>query len=176
MVPNLGAQRLKRPLENARGLRERSTQLQAQSKYLRKLVEEQHYETLLLIDRPASKQTELSRSATPRIVAAIAISPNPRPVKNMRETSTREGKFLVSMGAGTEFLRAELLSGMTRASIAQNTSDEIKKRRNRRESRKAYDAILRFLPQAFLSQEEKEEIDSKVADLKFVLRSLGEEI
>ena len=81
-----------------------------------------------------------------------------------------------SSGAGVEFLRAELLSGLTRANIAQNTSDESKKQRNRHEARKAYDAILRFLPQTFLSQDEKEQIDSKLMELRFALRSLGEHV
>ena len=89
----------------------------------------------------------------------------------------KEGEFVVGFtGAGTEFIRAELLSGMTRAKIAQNTSDESKRQRNRREARKAYDAILRFLPATFLSREEQKEIDSKLIELKFALRSLGEEV
>lgn len=79
-------------------------------------------------------------------------------------------------GAGTGFLRAELFAGMTRANIAQNTLDESKKQRNRVEARKAYDAILRFLPGTFLSQEENEQIDSGLKDLKFALRLLGEEV
>ena len=87
----------------------------------------------------------------------------------------KEGKA-VSLGAGRDFLRAELLVGFTRANIAQNTSDESKKQRNRQEARKAYDAILRFLPQTFLSQEEKEQIDSKLTELKFALRFLGDEV
>ncbi len=87
-----------------------------------------------------------------------------------------DGFVFGSAGAGTEFLRAELLAGMTRVNIAQNASDESKKRRNRCEARKAYDAVLRFLPQTFLSQDEKEQIDSKLAELKSALRSLGEEV
>ncbi len=89
----------------------------------------------------------------------------------------KEDDFVAgSTGAGTEFIRAELLAGLTRANIARSTSDESKKQRNRSEARKAYDAILRFLPQTFLSQEEKEQIDSKLTELKLVLRSLGEEV
>jgi len=89
----------------------------------------------------------------------------------------KEGEFIFgSGGAGTEFLRAELFAGMTRANIAQNTSDEAKKQRNCREARKAYDAVLQFLPTTFLSQEEKDEIDTKLSDLRFALRSLGEEV
>jgi hypothetical protein len=80
-----------------------------------------------------------------------------------------------SSGAGTEFIRAELLSGLTRARIAQNTVNELKRDRNRVEARKAYDAILRFLPQTSLSHDEKEQIDSRVAELRFVLVCLGED-
>ncbi len=75
-----------------------------------------------------------------------------------------------------EFVRAELLAGMTRANIARNASDDSKKQRNRREARKAYDAILRFLSQTVPSQEEKDQIDSKLKELKSALRSLGEEV
>lgn len=89
----------------------------------------------------------------------------------------KESDFIFgSTGAGTEFIRTELLAGLTRANIAEYTSDESKKQRNRREARKAYDAILRFLPQTFLSQEEKEQIGFKLTELKFALRSLGEDV
>lgn len=89
----------------------------------------------------------------------------------------REGEFVAGLsGAGTEFLRSELLAGITRAKIAQSTLDASKKQRNRLEARKAYDAILRFLPQTLLSQEEKEQIDSKLTELKSALRSIGEEV
>jgi hypothetical protein len=88
----------------------------------------------------------------------------------------RRKDFVSSSGAGTEFLRAELLAGITRANIAQNTLDESKEQRNRREARKAYDAILRFLPQTFLLLDEKEQIDSKLLELKSALRSLGEQV
>ena len=88
----------------------------------------------------------------------------------------REGEFVFgSVGAEMEFLRTELFAGMTRAKIAQSATDECKRERNRGEARKAYDAVLHFLPQTPVSQGEKEKIESKIAELKFVLRSLGED-
>jgi len=45
-----GAERLKLLVKHARKLRERSAVLQAQSKELQKLVREQHYEMLLLLE------------------------------------------------------------------------------------------------------------------------------
>ena len=168
---------MKHPLEKGRSLRERSVRLQAQSKYLRKLVWEQHYETLLLMNIPVASKQEC-RGASPRITIVVATHPDVSPIRYTleREVGMGEGEFIGSSGAATEFLRAELLAGMTRANIAQNTSDESKKQRNRREARKAYDAVLRFLPQTFLSHDEEEQIDSKLAELKSALRSLGEEV
>ena len=89
----------------------------------------------------------------------------------------KEGEFVFgSIGAGTEFLRAELLAGLTRARIAQNATTENKKVRNRLEARKAYDTILRFLPQTSLSQKDAQEIHFKVTELRFELQSLGEDV
>lgn len=89
----------------------------------------------------------------------------------------KEGEFVFgSTGAGTEFLRAELLAGLTRARIAQNATTGSKRERNRLEARKAYDTILRFLPQTSLSQEDEEQIRSKLTELKFELQSLGENV
>lgn len=88
----------------------------------------------------------------------------------------REGGFpFGSDGAGLAFLRSELLAGFTRAKIAQDTTDERKRQRNRIEARKAYDAVLRFLPQTSVSPDETEQIESQIAELKFVLSSLGED-
>ena len=43
-------------------------------------------------------------------------------------------------------------------------------------ARKSHDAILRFLPTTPLSQEEKADIDAKLAELTLVLRSIGENV
>jgi hypothetical protein len=77
---------------------------------------------------------------------------------------------------GIEFLRAELLSGLTRATIAGKAKDDQKRKRNCLEARKAHDTILRFLPQTPLSQEEQGEVESKLAELKAILRRLGENV
>jgi hypothetical protein len=64
MASNSEIQTLERPLEKARNLRERSTRLQAQSQYLRKLVREQHFETLVLMTAP--EQQNRQGQAVPR--------------------------------------------------------------------------------------------------------------
>lgn len=88
-----------------------------------------------------------------------------------------EGKFFSNpIPAGSDFLRAELMVGLTRAKMAQKASTESKRERNRVEARKAYDSVLRFLSKAALSPEENKEIDSKLTELKFVLQSVGEDV
>ena len=89
----------------------------------------------------------------------------------------KEGKFFSHpISTGTDFLRAELRVGLTRTAIAQKASTESKRERNRIEARKAYDSVLRFLPEATLSPEEKKEIDLKLVELRFSLQSLGESV
>jgi len=89
----------------------------------------------------------------------------------------KEGEFVVaSVGTRTDFLRAELLVGMTRAKIAQNATEDGKRERNRLEARKAYNTVLRFLPRTVLSQGERLGIESKLTELRFVLQSLGENV
>lgn len=76
-----------------------------------------------------------------------------------------------------EFLRAELLTGLTLAKIARRTDHEDKKNRNRVNARKAYDSVLRFLPKTeHAMTDEWKEINEKLTQLKFELQSLGEEI
>ena len=77
--------------------------------------------------------------------------------------------------AEIEFLRAELLTGLTLSKIARS-SDGDKRERNRVNARKAYDSILRFMPKSDLLGEELDEIKSKLELLRAELRLLGEAI
>ncbi|HKR85113.1 MAG TPA: hypothetical protein VJS37_13230, partial [Terriglobales bacterium] len=50
--------------------------------------------------------------------------------------------------AETQFLRTELLAGLNFSKIARDSKDELKIERNRANARKAYDALLHFIPTA----------------------------
>jgi hypothetical protein len=76
--------------------------------------------------------------------------------------------------SGIQFLQAELETGMTFAQVAESASQEEKKRRNIANARKAYDSVLRFLPDSKLSDDEFSEIKIKLEELRFALESLGE--
>jgi len=50
-----------------------------------------------------------------------------------------------------------------------------KKERNRVNARKAYDAILHYLPDSNLSAQEAQEIETGLSELRSELQNLGEE-
>lgn len=89
-----------------------------------------------------------------------------RDVWNLRETSA----------ARTHFLRTELHAGLSFSKIALESKDQSRIDRNRTNARKAYDTLLRFVPDAILSTEETKEINSQMAALKAALRQLGEDL
>ena len=62
------------------------------------------------------------------------------------------------------------------AKMAVESDYQEKRDRNRQNSRKAYDAILRFLPKARLTQEEQTEISGNLAPLKLQLQNLSESL
>jgi len=90
--------------------------------------------------------------------------------------NTDEKPFNHAFGAKVEFLRAELDTGLTLATIALHTAEQGKTNRNRMNARKAYDAILRFIPRAQLTSEETDEIKSALEVLRSKLLELGEDV
>ncbi len=79
-------------------------------------------------------------------------------------------------GAEKQFIRTELLAGLTFSKIALKANYVDKTDRNRVNARKAYDALVRFIPKCLLSAEEAREVESKMAQLKSELQQLGEEV
>jgi hypothetical protein len=78
---------------------------------------------------------------------------------------------------GLEFLRTELTTGLTFSKIAlDETKDESKVERNRANARKAYNAVLHFMPGTILSAAESQEIEARMAQLRSALQQLGEDV
>jgi hypothetical protein len=75
-----------------------------------------------------------------------------------------------------EFLRAELLIGLTLCKIARESRNEDKAARNRRNARKAYDSVLHFMPNTPLSVPDSAEFESKLTELRTELHLLGEKV
>lgn len=78
--------------------------------------------------------------------------------------------------AETQCLRTELHAGFSFSRIALQSKDESRIERNRANARKAYDALLRFIPEAIPSPEDTKEIDSQMAALKANLQQLSEDV
>ena len=78
--------------------------------------------------------------------------------------------FVLNM---TNFLITDLDLGNTFVRGAKSDSEE-KTARNRKNARKAYDAVLHFLDSAELAPEARIEIEDRLAALKSDLQSLGE--
>ena len=72
------------------------------------------------------------------------------------------------------FVRGELRTGFLLAKLALSARDEKTKKRNTENARKAYDAILHFLPKMRLTSEELSTLRPKLAELRSQLQALGE--
>lgn len=79
--------------------------------------------------------------------------------------------------SGISFIRAELDTGLTLARIALDAGDDAQKRqRNHVNAKKAYDAILRFIPDTSLTDTELEEVRKAFKKLRSSLEDLGENL
>jgi hypothetical protein len=74
----------------------------------------------------------------------------------------------------TEFLITELSLGLTFAGIALGSNDEAKRKRNCKNARTAYDAILRFIGQVTLTPADSKRLKNGMELLKSQLQALGE--
>jgi hypothetical protein len=72
------------------------------------------------------------------------------------------------------FLMSELETGLTFANLAMDSSDAEKIATNTRNARKAYETILRFLPETALTQTDEREIAAALSALQSELQVLGE--
>lgn len=79
--------------------------------------------------------------------------------------------------SGMAFIRAELDTGLTLSRIALNAAgDQQKRERNRVNARKAYDAILHFMPDALMTDADVDEVREALKKLRSNLLELGEDL
>jgi hypothetical protein len=77
---------------------------------------------------------------------------------------------------GLGFLRSELETGLTLARIARSSTRADKRNRNLLNARRAYEAVLRFMPGVILTTSQSRDLKNKLERLKKDLRTLGEDI
>ena len=74
------------------------------------------------------------------------------------------------------FLRAELQTGLTFATVALAAKHQDKIDRNRVNARKAYDSFVRYASRVVLSDREQRELNQPLAELRRRLTKLGERL
>jgi len=90
---------------------------------------------------------------------------------------TRAGEALDRMEkTGTTFFLTDLDLAMTMTRIASDAPEDSQKRaRNQANARHAYDTISRISHQAALTENERREVDNKLAELRSALEQFGEQ-
>lgn len=73
-----------------------------------------------------------------------------------------------------DFLKIDVATALTFAGIARETEDAVKKQRNQRAARKAYDSIHKLSKGVNLTGDDARILASNLARLKSELRTLGE--
>lgn len=76
--------------------------------------------------------------------------------------------------SGFDFLKTELHTGLTLASIAAETGDGEKSERNRKNARRAYDVVQRTKERVLLTPEQAQEVSLMLNKLRRALEKLGE--
>lgn len=114
-----------------------------------------------------SKKFRSNRSGGP-VLRGHAV---PKPtVDQVLDTKSRFNKV------STDFLKLDLQTALTFTGLALHTDDGVKKQRNRRAARKAYDTILHLIDRVTLTDREAEFFEEKLGRLKSDLIELGESL
>lgn len=76
--------------------------------------------------------------------------------------------------ASADFLKLDVQTALIFTGIALQTDDSVKRRRNQRSARKAYDSVLKLAKKVQLTDEEIQTLSRNLDRLKFELQTLGE--
>jgi hypothetical protein len=76
--------------------------------------------------------------------------------------------------ASAEFLKIDLQTALTFVKIAQETRDEIRRKRNCVAARKAYETVMRLVPKVELNAQDAQVVTLGLNKLRSDLEGLGE--
>lgn len=119
----------------------------------------------------------MGRSANPRGSFRIYTRnmPNQQSDKGQGTFGRARQRLDQAERTGAAFLITDLEVAMTLIRIASNAAEDSEKRiRNRANARHAYDAVSRISSHAVLTDEERQDVDEKLAELRSALQGLGE--
>jgi len=75
-----------------------------------------------------------------------------------------------------DFLKIDVATGLTFTGIALHTDDAVKKARNRRSARLAYDTVIKLIDRVTLSHDDSLILGRNLARLRSELATLGENV
>jgi hypothetical protein len=78
--------------------------------------------------------------------------------------------------AGCDFLKVDVATALTLAQTALSTDDPVKKRRNRKSARKAYDTVIRIAKKIALTDQDAKYLEKGLKRLRAELTQLGENL
>lgn len=76
--------------------------------------------------------------------------------------------------ATVDFLKVDVETALTFSGIALQTDNSVKKERNQRSARKAYDSVLKLAEKVDLTDQDVQTLSRNLARLKSELQTLGE--
>ena len=82
--------------------------------------------------------------------------------------------FFQANAVGVDFIRNDLETALTFAQIAKRSHEAEKTVRNRRNARRGYNTVVRFLTRTTLTADQQQDIDEKLDRLRSALAELGE--
>jgi hypothetical protein len=89
--------------------------------------------------------------------------------------STNEGIIGKLEKTGFTFFLSDIALAMTMAHIAADAGDDSQKKiRNQENARRAYDTVLRLSNKTCLTDNERDELNGKLGELRSALEKLGE--
>lgn len=78
--------------------------------------------------------------------------------------------------AGADFLKVDVSTALTFTQTALSTDDPVKKRRNRKSARKAYDTVVRMAKKIALTDQDAKDLEKGLKRLRADLTQLGEDL
>ena len=78
--------------------------------------------------------------------------------------------------ASADFLKIDLRTALTFVKIAQQTTDDVRKERNRMAARRAYETVKKLAQKVSLNDDEMQAIMQSLMRLRSELEALGETI
>lgn len=78
--------------------------------------------------------------------------------------------------AGCDFLKVDVATALLFAQTALSTDDPVKKRRNRKSARKAYDTVIRIAKKIVLTDQDAKYLEKGLKQLRAELTQLGENL